>query len=147
VWVVFSVTCVVGLGKFFVGLVTGVIGNPNCWTSNWCDGTHAVSCLMRRGLGWHHTTRSVIAANSFVTMHYTSHSTYAPSLSVVTPLLIVVIIRTSRWSTSDTRETDTAARHDGLVGCLGRTTHRIASSGGVLMVRSRSAAVGAVMTA
>jgi len=102
---------------------------------------------MRRGLGWRRTTSSVIAANSFVTMHYTTRSTYVPSPSVVTPLLIVVIIRTARWSTSDTREADTAARHDGFVGSPGRTAHRVASSGGVLMVRSRSAAVGAIMAA
>ena len=102
---------------------------------------------MRRGLGWRRTTSSVIAANSVVTMHYTTRSTYVPSPSVVTPLLIVVIICTTRWSTSDTRKAYTDARHDGFMGCPGRTAHRIASSGGVLMVRSRSAAVGAIMAA
>ena len=102
---------------------------------------------MRRGLDWRRTTSSVIAANSFVTMHYTTLSTYVPSPSVFTPLLIVVIICTTRWSTSDTRKAYTDARHDGFMGCPGRTAHRIASSDGVLMVQSWSAAVGDTMTA
>ena len=102
---------------------------------------------MRRGLGWRRTTSSVIAAHRLFTMHYTNCSTCVPSPSVFTPLLIVVIICTARWSTSDTREADTAARHDGFVGCPGRTAHRIASSGGVLMVWSRSVTVGAITTA
>ena len=93
---------------------------------------------MRRGLGWRRTTSSVIAANSVVTMHYTTRSTYVPSPSVVTPLLIVVIICTLRWSTSNTGTADTAVRHDGLMGCLGQIAHCVVLGSNVLVVWSRS---------
>ena len=99
-------------------------------------------------MGWCHTISSVIATNRIVTIHYTTYSAYIMlSPSVVTPLLIVVIICTLRWSTSNTGTADTAIRHDGLMDCLGQTAHCVVSGSNVLVVWSRSCAVGAGMAA
>ena len=89
-------------------------------------------------MGWRHTISSVIATNRIVPMYYTTYSAYMLSPSVVTPLLIVVIIHTSRWSTSNTGTADTAIRHDGLMGCLGQIAHCVVLGSNVLVVWSRS---------
>ena len=96
-------------------------------------------------MGWRNTISSAIAANRMLTIHCTTVDIHVPSPSVVTQLLIVVIIGTSRWSTTNTRTADAATWHDIIVRCLRRTAHRVVSGGSILVVHSQPHAVGAVV--